>query len=95
MNRIVTALTLTLLAASAANADTHRSQLVKYDDLDLTHEAGLEHLGRRIDWAAKAVCRDFDTPRALDMRRWEECRTRAVQGAWARVRLGQVALVTP
>lgn len=70
------AIRCTLLAASAlllnagafasADDDERATQLVRYDDLDVTREAGAAVLYERIKTAARSVCkRGFNHP-ALD-----------------------------
>ena len=74
-----------VMAAGAAGAATSDSDLpsvvVKFDDLTLDTDSGVNQLYRRIVFAAKQVCPD-DGMRDLMAHRWvEQCRKQAVARA--------------
>jgi UrcA family protein len=76
---ITTAATLSS-PARAADTDT-RSTLVRYNDLDLTTDAGEAQLKQRVARAAKAVCGPLDGRTLADHERFDTCRGNAIASA--------------
>lgn len=80
---------LALLAAWQSNAvadngpvssDT-RTQVVRYDDLNLQADAGVRALYARLAEAAVRACGDFDRRSAADRRDWRQCYDTALGAA--------------
>ena len=75
---------LALVAAVPATAET---RLVRYDDLNLSSQAGIDRLERRINTAARQVCGAFHEPReAVDQKSaTSKCMAAAKAGAMKQV----------
>jgi UrcA family protein len=75
----VTAIACALSApiVEGARADPGRTETrsikVRYDDLDLAKEAGIQRLYQRLRLAARQVCGSPDTRRPADVRDWRRC----------------------
>lgn len=81
-------LSLTVLAVPAAAAEPQAArEAVRYTDLDLTSEAGQSELARRIDAAARSVCRvhEKQTGSMLPVPGSRECYLHAKANAQTRV----------
>lgn len=59
-------------AAQESGVDTH-SVTVRYDDLDLTREAGVRALYGRLVTAANRACGRYDPRRPRERRIWSDC----------------------
>jgi UrcA family protein len=69
-------------AAGAAASDNDPPRVVvKYSDLSLATDSGVNQLYRRIVYAAKRVCPDAPIRDFALMRQVEACRNQAVAGA--------------
>jgi UrcA family protein len=63
-----------------------RRKVVRFEDLDLSHEAGVKTLYGRISAAADSVCSPFGGTRALaGQLKWRDCRDTAVASAVAQI----------
>jgi UrcA family protein len=72
-------------AAAAVPGEAERqTSIVRYDDLDLSTEAGIAALERRIGRAADRVCGPVDRRSIADSDRLSACRDAAVAGAMKR-----------
>ena len=56
-----------LALATSVSAVAGESRVVRYDDLNLATPAGMERLERRIDSAARSVCRTPSTERVMGL----------------------------
>jgi UrcA family protein len=72
-------------ASAEAEFEDFRSITVSYSDLDLTRQAGIETLYKRINWAARAACGPTSLHKYdafLSSRKaWRECVDRAIEHA--------------
>jgi UrcA family protein len=66
-------------------AVTTHSETVRYDDLDLSEQAGLERLHVRITSAAKRACGPVDRRNQREHAFWQQCYERATSDAVAQV----------
>lgn len=70
----------------SATALETRTYVVRFADLDLSHEAGVKALYRRIRSAADSVCAPLGDARLLARQaQWRTCRDRAIADAVARI----------
>jgi UrcA family protein len=69
------------------HADEVPRQVVKFSDLNLQADAGVQHLYARIQAAARAVCDGYDTHTIGSMSVVNSCRTQAVTGAIAELNM--------
>jgi UrcA family protein len=66
----------------------HRSERVRYDDLNTFGSAGIRTLYQRIDVAAKSVCQPEPDTREMVMHRdWQQCYDQAIDKAVASIAL--------
>ena len=79
------------LATAGTTSDEPLTATVKYDDLDLSHAAGVSQLYGRIRRAAQTVCSPFEGLGAEPTQRWTQCVSAATDRAVATV--NQPALV--
>jgi UrcA family protein len=63
----------TAVAAAAADTDSVLTVTVKYDDLDLSHHAGVDRLYGRIRRAAQTVCAPFEGRSLSETQHWTQC----------------------
>jgi len=82
-----TFLALAALAAAPAVAQTPDSVAVGYSDLNLSSTAGREVFARRIDYAARQVCGEFQPLQLKMIAMSRVCRANAIAAAEAQ--LGQ------
>lgn len=72
-------------ASAEAEFEDFRSITISYSDLDLTRQAGIETLYKRINWAARAACGPASLHKYdafLSSRKaWRECVDRAIANA--------------
>jgi UrcA family protein len=74
----------TSLTASAADeSGAGERVVVRYDDLDLSRDAGVEALYGRLVMAAKRACGSYDAHLARERLAWRECFDTALEGAVA------------
>ena len=81
--------------ATAAPPSEVATAIVKFGDLDTTHAVGREQLYRRVNLAARAVCRSLDPNESgagLQIAaRYKACIDQAVAGAVARINRPEVS----
>ncbi|MBI2993911.1 MAG: UrcA family protein [Gammaproteobacteria bacterium] len=58
-----------------------RTVIVNYADLDLSKEAGIVTLYRRLNTAARQVCGNRDLRRLEEVKDWKRCNKTALEGA--------------
>jgi UrcA family protein len=76
-----------VLAAKASTAvqDDVAQRIVRYDDLDLHGSAGTNVLYRRIEFAAKSVCKEFDSRGVRRQVLFKQCVADAIARAVATI----------
>ena len=78
LKTITFALAAAAAATTAVPATAQESRVVRYDDLNLASQAGVERLERRIDQAARSVCGyGFERTRPGELARSRECFAKA------------------
>lgn len=84
LRRVVAPALLLAIAATAmpaGAADAPLSITVKYDDLNIAHQAGVKALYSRIQVAARTVCEPLSTLPHLQSPAWGRCYSDAVSNA--------------
>jgi UrcA family protein len=71
---------LSVLASTPAHAEETTVE-VRFSDLNLTTERGIDRLNGRIKTAARMVCGEFDPRNLARARSWRQCRRAAEQSA--------------
>jgi UrcA family protein len=71
--------------SSAVAAESAPQVTVRYDDLNLSSEAGIKALTQRIRYAAKIVCSELGTREIQDVTEHDKCVRDATDSALTRV----------
>jgi UrcA family protein len=67
-----------------------RVEAVRYDDIDISRDAGMRTLYARLNAAAKRVCGTYDRLNLRERRNWQQCYDSALSHAVAQVDDGRM-----